>query len=995
MTLIEDRPVEVETVPPGGTIVYEQLTDGECALAVILADPSGIDQAEFFWVDETTEDKCWRAFPVQWMWWRDESPRSVDACGRSVGKALATDTPILTPTGWTRMGALKVGDFVFDEQGEPVRVAEAFEVMHDRPCMEVTFDDGSKIVADEDHLWSTWTRVDAQANRRQTRRELSHGPSTDPRQRSRSMGTRTTREIAQTLRHGEEANHRIPVANPLAGEHSHLPIGPYTLGAWLGDGNSASARITISPTDAWHTITNIEAEGYVLTPHKHPLNYGIGYPYPVNHKTGTVTADLRRLGVRQDKHIPRAYLQASIEQRLALLQGIMDTDGHCTKQSGRCEITLANSRLAYDVYELILGLGQKAYMEHRRATCNGVDAGVVFRIGFRPVDILPFRMQRKLRAMRPVNRPSRIRERRIIDVQHTRSVPVRCIVVDNDSHLFLAGQTLIPTHNSTRIEAKALSFATNFPGEEHIIIAPEGTHLDALTDRIENRIRTCRFYTEMVEGGMGSRGGLTHRPFKVKWANGARTVTKLPQRSGIGVKGSHPVALTIDEAQDISDRTWNELPEVVKKNVPGATWQCHGVSKGVRDHFFDISQDDSGWTVHKITGLHVPTWDEADRPQKIKDYGGSEDSPDFIRNVYGMHGDSTNRIFVLQNLMACVDTNEGSEYNMEEYFAADISAASILAGVSHDVDPQHARDITLSSDVQSQVMLSQLLLPASHLTDARYRGKADHHPVIWMGMDVGLVADPSELVIWVEYTPSPTERKDDGRAQIAVPPPGMSRLKMIGRVRMRMVPTDLQADLVMHLIEHYRPRKFAIDSNGNGQGLFQVLQRRAGLSRLFNTEEASLPGSESAQDTAEKLSARSALTVIKGYPFQTKVVIEIVESEAVKLPAHALPQEILDKAGMWRNAKDASTEELRKLVDTGRLMLPYDREVINQMNGQTWQQTQEPVDQWGKHRRTYSAGQFHILDGQRFAALGRQQQPIEEMLTKIPKRAPVMPRFGL
>jgi replicative DNA helicase len=78
----------------------------------------------------------------------------VIAARPAMGKALALDTPLPTPGGWTTMGEVSVGDFVLGADGRPTRVVAATEVMHGRPCYEVEFSDGSVIVADEQHQWS-------------------------------------------------------------------------------------------------------------------------------------------------------------------------------------------------------------------------------------------------------------------------------------------------------------------------------------------------------------------------------------------------------------------------------------------------------------------------------------------------------------------------------------------------------------------------------------------------------------------------------------------------------------------------------------------------------------------------------------------------------------------------------------------------------------------------------------------------------------------------
>lgn len=541
-------------------------------------------------------------------------------------------------------------------------------------------------------------------------------------------------------------------------------------------------------------------------------------------------------------------------------------------------------------------------------------------------------------------------------------------------------QTGRSTGKSEGMMARGCAFPFSFPGQSMVIVAPEGIHLDAITDRIEARIRDTRLMSEMIISG---RNGITHRPFKVVFANGALVYTRLPQRSGIGVKAIHPAVLEVDEAQDISDRTYMELPEVIRWDIPGASWRLHGVSKGIRgDGFWRSTQEGSGFTVHRLTGMHKPTWNEAEREQKILEYGGSIDSPDFKRNVYGVHGDSMNRIFILTRLMAAVDTDEGSAYNVDDYAMRDVTADELAARMRDDGGGD---EIALSTDAQADVLIGMLDLPEQPVS---------RYDVFWAGMDVGLVADPSEVLIAAEYTPDGRERQTDKRNEIAVPDPGISRLKLLTRIRLRQLPTPLQVELILFLIDFYRPRAFTLDRTGIGLPLFQALQQRAGTSRFMIVDDGEDPAAV-ATAVAERSKAKQALTVIKGYGFSQKIPVEIDEAKALEL-GPVSPREVVEKAGIFRNAKDAATDELRTLVDTSRWLLPFDMEVINQMNGQTWQYSVDPVDAYGKRRLSYSTGTFHILDALRMLALGRAQQPMEELLS-VPavQSAPVIDYFGL
>ncbi len=174
-----------------------------------------------------------------------------------VGKALALDTPLPTPSGWTTMGDVAVGDHLVGADGEPTRVVAATEVMLDRPCFAVEFSDGTVIVADAQHQWLTETRAS-----RRSAQSAATGYNRYKNQRT-FAAVRTTTEIADSLR----CETRGPSAESFGCQRCSRPRGgarpacpPYTLGAWLGDGTSASAQITTADPEI---IVRIEAEGFI------------------------------------------------------------------------------------------------------------------------------------------------------------------------------------------------------------------------------------------------------------------------------------------------------------------------------------------------------------------------------------------------------------------------------------------------------------------------------------------------------------------------------------------------------------------------------------------------------------------------------------------------------------------------------------------------------------------------------------------------------------
>ncbi|CQD07081.1 replicative DNA helicase [Mycobacterium europaeum] len=339
-----------------------------------------------------------------------------------VGKALALDTPLPTPTGWTTMGDIAVGDELIGADGRPTRVVATTDVMLGRPCYEVEFSDGTVIVADAEHQWLTETRAS-----RKSAQAAAVGYNRSQNQRT-FAAVRTTAEIAGTLRCDtldRRLNHSVVNARALDLPEHELLIPPYTLGAWLGDGTSAAAQITTADPEL---IMRIEADGVV----------------------GTLQARLRTLGVLGNKHIPLEYLRGSEAQRRALLAGLLDTDGTVTA-GGAVQFSVTNHRLASDAAELIVSLGYRCQTSTKRVRGRRESSSIAYTLTFSTDDEV-FALQRKAilhKERRAATGTVRSGSRFIVDVRRVETVPVRCVEVDNDSHLYLASRAMIPTHNST------------------------------------------------------------------------------------------------------------------------------------------------------------------------------------------------------------------------------------------------------------------------------------------------------------------------------------------------------------------------------------------------------------------------------------------------------------------------------------------------------------------------------------------------------------------
>lgn len=370
------------------------------------------------------------------------------------GKGLDIQTLIPTPFGFTTMGELRIGDEVFDRFGQPCKVTFKSPVHH-RPCYKLTFSDGASIVADDEHLWVTRTRrerlrawgssAERRSIRRATRPLRGNGKRPDLALRNTKMAAtkmlplesvRDTKSLAVSVDLGGRINHSVDVAGALQLPAREVLIDPYVLGAWLGDGSSDSGSLAGIDEEIFTSVANA---GYVITRRADPYVRGV---------LG-IQKQLNILGVLRNKHIPQAYLRASHEQRLALLHGLMDTDGHCDKR-GQCEIQLTRKVLIDGVRELLSSLGIKVQMHEGVAKLNGRVTSKKWRLKF--ITELPaFRLARKLiRQKRSCFRGTHA-ARYLLSVDPVQSVPTQCIQVDSPSKTYLAGEEMIPTHNTQLI----------------------------------------------------------------------------------------------------------------------------------------------------------------------------------------------------------------------------------------------------------------------------------------------------------------------------------------------------------------------------------------------------------------------------------------------------------------------------------------------------------------------------------------------------------------
>lgn len=361
-------------------------------------------------------------------------------------------TPVAGPDGWKRMDELIVGDEIFDHGGRAVKVLEVHPA-HRGPVYRVTFSDGAYLDTDAHHLWTVFERSAHDVYRNQP----THSTGSPRRSydddwwawsstgRS-ATSTVTTLDLLAALRTGRgQTNWVVPNGRPLRLPEADLPIDPYVLGLWLGNGSKTGALITCNRFDVLDITLATRRAGYHATVGEGTNAPNIRFSLPgSNRRADSVPKRMRELGVWDDKHVPARYLRGSAAQRLALLRGLMDSAG--TNAGGQAVFCNANRRLIEAVHELIVSLGAKGTV-----TLGPPGTGRPYWLVATTPPFCPFATARKVvrwnaesgrSSIRRANRTVRSVERLHDDGEF------QCVTVDTPSGLFLAGRSMIPTHNS-------------------------------------------------------------------------------------------------------------------------------------------------------------------------------------------------------------------------------------------------------------------------------------------------------------------------------------------------------------------------------------------------------------------------------------------------------------------------------------------------------------------------------------------------------------------
>ncbi|WP_432087457.1 helicase-related protein [Streptomyces sp. bgisy095] len=387
------------------------------------------------------------------------------------GKAQPLDSLVLTPEGFRRMGDMLVGDEVIVPTGD-IAVVDGVFPQGERDVWRIALSDGSSVECDDEHLWIVGTSCGW--HRGQTPKVM------------------TTREIRHDLHKANGSSKwYLPVATPVdLGSDSTLPLDPYLLGALLGDGSFRhNLRLSTIDAEIHDAVANIVAPDCRLVPVAGSrCDYTIQLARRAGGVRNPVIHALRELGLwglsSHDKFVPEQFRNTSIKSRLALLQGLLDTDGTVGKDGMSMSLCTVSPRLAADVAWLVRSLGGRARILPKKAALN-VSVAL-------PEEYPPFRLTRKAERTRPRPKYNTFR-RGIRAVEHVGRKPVQCISVAHPSHAYVTDHFTV-THN-TMVALRAM-LAVVDSGGQAAMLAPT----EVLAQQHHRSV--TEMMGELAEGGM-------------------------------------------------------------------------------------------------------------------------------------------------------------------------------------------------------------------------------------------------------------------------------------------------------------------------------------------------------------------------------------------------------------------------------------------------------------------------------------------------------------
>lgn len=378
--------------------------------------------------------------------------RAILADEMGTGKEQSIFSKVLTPNGWVMMGEIKVGDYVIGQNGKPTKVLGVFP-QGIKKMYRFKLRDGSSVLCGLEHLWAVknYNRI----------------------KRKKDWDILTTKELlSRKLKKGgtKKNNYMIPFAVPVENDQKTFEIEPYTLGVLLGDGSltQSSIYMTLSPQKK-HVLKKVKNENPEYFFSTRPGNGCSAYAFTAGMRGTTpnkIIRALSKLNLRihsAKRFIPEIYKQGSVNQRLSILRGLMDTDG--SAYLNRINYHTVSKKLAYDVAEIVRSLGGEAIIRsyYRKDKTYGTEYSVNVKLPHE----CPFSIESpKARHWKPAG--NRKWYGRMIDsIEYEKEEEAVCIAVEAADHLYIT-EDYIVTHNTVQ----SLAYIVNTNQRRTLIICP-------------------------------------------------------------------------------------------------------------------------------------------------------------------------------------------------------------------------------------------------------------------------------------------------------------------------------------------------------------------------------------------------------------------------------------------------------------------------------------------------------------------------------------------
>ena len=524
----------------------------------------------------------------------------------NIGKAQPVDEPVLTPQGWKEIGTLKIGDRVASADGTWACVNGLFP-QGPKEVFRVEFAGGGYTHCCNDHLWLTTTL-------KERRRKLP-------------AAVRPLSEIRKSLNvQGTVSNHHIPWARPIEFEESSLPLDPYLIGLYIADGCRSISAVISNPEP------DIQTRLRHALPAEDTLTIVNGSALRIrrkqrNNMRSATSGHLKLLGLlgtySHERFIPRTYLLGSVPQRLALLQGLCDADGHA--QASGVEYSTASPQLREDITFLVGSLGGVVSWQTRTPTYTHAGEKHEGRVAYRGWirfggEIYPVSSQKHLKCWRPKTKGKSRPIRNIVAVGERASV---CISVDHPSGLYVTRDFAV-THNTTL----ALQMATT--------VAESGAHVaffsiemttQQLLQRLAcieagvdvRRLRSGRLGDEEHERFESAVRRLSPLPLHLDYTP-ALTVTKATAKLETLLQ-DNPVGLVIIDYMQLMDGPGDSKNQVLE----AVSTTLQNLAKSLNLHFLVLSQLSRGVETRE---------DRRPRMSDLRDSGGIEQSADNVLLIH-------------------------------------------------------------------------------------------------------------------------------------------------------------------------------------------------------------------------------------------------------------------------------------------------------------------------------------------------------------------------